>query len=186
MRRVPAALLILVALATPASAARWNVMPGKSRLGFAVTWSGQQLVATFKSWKAEIVFDPADLAHAKAVVVIDMASEDSGSAENDDALKGAEAFAVDRFGTARFETTAFTDKGGGNYVANGRLDLHGISKPLTLPFTLTFNGDTVHMAGKAVVMRTDFGLGASGEWAGETPVAHAVTITVDLTATKAR
>jgi hypothetical protein len=60
-----------------------------------------------------------------------------------------------------------------------------MTKIITLPFTLTFAGNTAHMVGKAVVSRIDFGIGTSGEWAGETPVAHTVSITVDLTATKA-
>ena len=60
-----------------------------------------------------------------------------------------------------------------------------MTKIIALPFTLTFAGNTAHMMGKAVVSRIDFGIGAGGEWAGETPVAHAVTIIIDLTATKA-
>ena len=39
------------------------------------------------------------------------------------------------------------------------------------------------MVGKAQVIRTDFDVG-SGEWAKPDPVAHEVTVNVDLTATK--
>ncbi|MBV9045523.1 MAG: YceI family protein [Alphaproteobacteria bacterium] len=171
---------------SPAVAAPvWNVDHAKSRLGFSVQWSNQPFDAVFKSWKADIAFDPKDLGHSKAVVTINLASEDSGSEDNDDGLKGAEGFATDTFPTAKFETTGFTSKGGSNYVATGRLNLHGLTKPITLPFTLTVNGNTAHMVGKAVVSRIDFGLG-QGEWAGDTPVGHAVTITVDLTATRAK
>ena len=60
------AVLALAALlaATPASAAHWNVDAAKSKLGFTVSWSGQPFNATFKSWKANFEFDPADLAHS--------------------------------------------------------------------------------------------------------------------------
>ncbi len=185
MRKLLTAFAALLLFAAPAAAANWNVDHAKSRLGFTVQWSGEAFVATFKSWKADIAFDPADLAHAKAVVTIDLGSEDSGSSDNDDGLKGAEGFAIGQFPTAKFETTGFTAKGGNNYVATGRLTLHGVAKPVTLPFTLTISGNTAHMVGKAQVLRTDFGLG-TGEWAGTTPVAHEVAITIDLTATKAR
>jgi polyisoprenoid-binding protein YceI len=185
MRRIAfAAAAFLLAIA-PASAAKWNVDHAKSRLGFSVIWSGEALNATFKSWKADIAFDPADLAHAKVVATIDVGSEDSGSPDNDDGLKGAEGFAIAQFPAAKFETTGFTSKGGNAYVATGRLTLHGVSKPITLPFTLTMSGSTAHIVGKAVVSRIDFGLGTGAEWSGDTPVAHAVTINVDLTATKA-
>ncbi|HEY0301801.1 MAG TPA: YceI family protein [Rhizomicrobium sp.] len=184
MRTVLAACAALLFAATPVWAAKWNVDHGKSRLGFTVLWSGEALNATFKTWKADIEFDPKDLAHARAVVTIDLGSEDSGSPDNDDGLKGPEGFSILQFPSAKFETTGFTAKGGNAYIAAGRLSLHGVVKPVTLPFTLTLNGNTAHLTGKAVVSRLDFGLG-TGEWAGETPVAHGVTITVDLTATKA-
>jgi polyisoprenoid-binding protein YceI len=184
MRRPLAGLCVLLLAAAPATAAEWTVDHAKSRLGFTVQWSGEPLVATFKSWTAKIAFDPANLAAAHASVSIALDSEDSGSTDNDDGLKGAEGFSVMQFPRAHFETTGFKATGGSGYIATGRLDLHGVTRPITLPFTLTIAGNTAHMVGKAEVSRLDFGLGTSGEWAGETPIAHAVTITVDLTATK--
>lgn len=169
----------------PASAAHWNVDHSKSRLGFSVQWSGQPFVATFKVWNAKIDFDPADLTRAKAMATVDLSSETSGLADNDDGLKGAEGFAVSLFPVARFETVSFAAKGANIYVATGRLSIHGVTRTITLPFTLSFAGDSVHMTGKTVVMRTDFGLG-QGEWASPATIAHEVTISIDLTARKTR
>jgi len=172
-------------LLTPASATQWNVDHTKSRVGFTVQWSGEPFVATFKSWNADINFDPADLAHAKVNVTIDVGSETSQLPDNDDGLKGPEGFAISQFPAARFETTGFTAAGNDRFVAAGRFTIHGVSRQITLPFTLTFAGSSVHMTGKTVVMRTDFGLG-HGEWASPATIGHEVAITVDLTATKAR
>jgi len=185
VKRALAALALALLAASPAAAARWNVDYAKSRLGFTVLWSGEAFNARFKSWNAAIDFDPAHVAAAHARVSIVLDSEDSGSADNDDGVKGAEGFSVTQFPAAVFETTGFKATGGNGYVATGTLNLHGMTKAITLPFTLTIAGNIAHMTGKAVVSRLDFGLGASGEWAGETPIAHAVTIMVDLTATKA-
>ncbi len=181
MRAFFAAVLLGCFAAPPACAATWTVDHAKSRLGFSVTWSGEAFNATFKSWQATIDFDPADLRHSRVVATIDLSSEASDSPDNDEGLKGSYGFAVAQFPAAKFETTGFTAKGGNAYVATGRLTLHGMTRPITLPFTLDITGNTAHMKGKAVAMRTDFGLG-QGEWAGETPIAHAVTIDVDLTA----
>jgi polyisoprenoid-binding protein YceI len=185
VKRALAVLAVALLAATPAAAAHWNVDYAKSRLGFTVQWSGEAFDATFKSWNAAIDFDPAHLAIAHARVSIVLDSEGSGSADNDDGLKGAEGFSVTQFPTATFETTGFKATGANAYIATGKLNLHGMTRAITLPFTLTIAGNTAHMTGKAVVSRLDFGLGASGEWAGETPIAHTVTISVDLTATKA-
>lgn len=181
---ISAALACAVVLALPAKAATWSVDNSKSHLGFSVLWAGQPFVAAFKTWKADIDFDPTDLAHAHVVVTIDLGSEVSAAPDNDDGLKGAEGFAVSQFPSARFETTQFTAKGGNNYVATGRLTLHGVTRPVTLPFSLAISGDKAHMVGKTVVLRTDFGLG-HGEWASPATIAYEVSITVDLMATKA-
>src|SRR6202000_2324842 len=107
----------------PACAASWNVDSAKSRLGFTVQWGGQPFVATFKSWKANIDFDPADPAHAHVLATIDIAREGSNTPENDDGLKGPEGFQTSRFPTATFEATGFAPQGPGHYVANGNLTI---------------------------------------------------------------
>lgn len=185
MKRVLLLGIMLFASATPAFAAQhWTVNAAKSKLGFTVNWSGQPFTGTFRSWKADIDFDPADLAHSHANITIDIGSETSGDAQTDDGIKGAEGFAISQFPTATFRTTAFTHKTGNQYVAAGQLTIKGVSRAITLPFTLTLAGNTAHVVGRAQVIRTDFGVG-SGEWAKPDPVATQVTVNVDLTATKA-
>ena len=186
MNRALAAGAVLLAFAsTPASAAHWNVDYAKSRLGFAVQWSNEPFVAVFKSWKADIEFDPTDLAHARAVVTIDLNSEASDSPDNDDGLKGAMGFQVSQFPQARFETVKFSHVDANNYIALGKLTIRGMSKMVTLRFTLNSKGNATQMLGKAITYRTDYGLG-QGEWADEKIIAHLVTVNIDLTANKAR
>ncbi|MGB8366468.1 MAG: YceI family protein [Rhizomicrobium sp.] len=177
------AFLAATLTAVPGTAAHWNVDTAKSRLGFTVQWSKEPFSAAFKSWKADIDFDPADLAHAHAAVTIDLASEASDEPDFDDGLKGAQGFQVSRYPTARFVTSGFTHKTGDNYVATGRLSIRGVTKDVTLPFTLTLEGSHAHVKGTAIVVRTDFGVGA-GMWSAPFPVAHEVTVTIDLYATR--
>jgi polyisoprenoid-binding protein YceI len=167
------------AFAAPSTSTHWTVDTARSKLGFTTTWSKQPFSASFKNWQASIDFDPADLAHAKADVTIDITSEASDQSELDDAVKGAQGFAASKFPTAHFVTTGFRSKGGNAYVASGTLTLHGMSKPVVMPFNLTITGKTAHMTGTAALLRTDFGVGG----ATTDPVAHEVTVTVDLTAT---
>jgi polyisoprenoid-binding protein YceI len=164
-------------------AAHWTVDYTKSRLGFTAQWSGEPFSGEFKRWNADIDFDPADLAHARVAVTIDLASEASDEPDFDSGLKGAEGFETLRFPTARFVSKSFTAKAANTYVAAATLAIRGISRDIALPFTLTISGHTAHMAGTAHVIRTDFGVG-QGAWAAPTPVAHDVAVTVDLAATK--
>lgn len=174
---------VLALAVTSASAAHWTVDRSKSTLGFTVSWSGEPFSGSFKTWTADIDFDPADLAHSKASVTIDVTSEISSESEMDDGLKGAQGFQVVQFPKAQFATDNITHKSGNDYVTNGHLTLRGINKPVVLPFKLTINGNTAHMQGTAQVVRTDFGVG-QGQWASGDPVAQQVKVTVDLTATR--
>lgn len=173
----------LALLSTPALAAHWNVDYGKSRLGFQVNWGGTPFVATFKSWKADIDFDPADLARAHTQVTIDIASEASSDAETDGGVKGDQGFAASQFPTARFQANTFRHTAGNQYVASGTLSIKGMSRPISLPFVLSLSGNTARVVGKAQLLRTDFKVG-TGEWEKADPVAHEVTVNVDLVATK--
>ncbi len=183
MNRFFASVAVLFLLIAPATAATWTVDHAKSRLGFSVQWSGETFAATFRSWKADIAFDPADLAHAKVVATIDLASETSDSPDNDDGLKGPQGFATGQFPAAKFETTGFTSKGGNAYVATGRLTLHGITRPVTLPFTLTIAGNSATMKGTATVDRLVYEIGTDSDATG-TFVGKDIGISVELVATK--
>ena len=179
----PAGLLLTLAL--PASAAHWTVDRAKSRLGFSVMWDRELFSGTFEKWNADIDFDPDDLAHSHVAVAIDLASEHSNEAQFDEGLKGALGFQTSKFPDGRFKTTRITRKDATHYVAEGMLTLRGITKPVTLPFTLTAAGGVAHMHGEAAVMRTDFGIGR-GPWAEPKPVARTVTVSVDLTASESK
>lgn len=165
-----------------AYAAHWTV-ESQSKLGFSVVWSAEPLTGAFKQWKADIEFDPADLAHSRVVATIETGSVVTDYPDGDDGLKGALGFASDRFPTAKYETTAFRQMPDGSFMADGRLTIRGISRPLALPFKLSIQGNRAHMTGKTTLLRTDYGVG-QGEWAAPQPVAHQVTVTIDLIATK--
>jgi len=167
----------------PAQAAHWNVDYAKSKLGFSVMWSNEPFSAAFRSWRADIDFDPEALRQAHASVSIDLASETSDEADFDDGLKGAQGFQTSQFPQAIFVTRSFERRQGNSYLATGDLTIKGVTRPITLPFTLTFSGNSVHMKGSAQVVRTDYGVGL-GIWTAPSPVAHDVTVTIDLTATR--
>lgn len=183
MKRLFAAAAFLALTAAPALGAHWTVDAAKSELSFTVAWSNEPFVGVFHRWKADINFDPADLAHSHVAATIYLASEASDSHDNDDGLKGAYGFAVDKFPTARFETTKLERLADGSYMADGNLTIRGVTQPVRMPFKLAFNGNQVRMTGTTVLDRTAYGVGQA-EWAAPAPVAHAVTVRVDLTATK--
>jgi polyisoprenoid-binding protein YceI len=182
-----AAAIMLVSPA--AQAAQWKVDAARSTLGFVVTWDREPFRASFTRWTAAIDFDPADLAHAKADVTIDVASYASEDPENDKYRVGPNGLDVRRFAQARFVSKSFREVSPGRYEATADLTLHGITKEVKLPFALAINGNSAHMTGELTLSRVDFGVGTGAtwgiDWSSERTVSHAVKVTVDLVATKA-
>lgn len=181
---IPALLLISgLALAFPAAATEWSVDPAKSELGFTATQSGNTFEGHFKSWHGEIEFDPANLPLSRVKVLIDMGSATTADRQRDASLPGSDWFDAKKFPQATFEAANFTSKGGNKYEAVGTLEIRGIKKNVTLPFTLDVAGDDAHAVGKLDVVRTEYGVG-QGEWIDGSVVGLKVSITFDLAAKK--
>ena len=94
-----------------------------------------------------------------------------------------EWFDAAHFAQATFEATGFKSKGGNDYETAGTLTLRGVSKDVTLPFTLTVDGDEAHAVGSTKLVRSDFGVG-QGSWSDGQTVGLDVAVNVDLVATK--
>lgn len=161
-----------------AAGGNWQVQEGS--LAFRLRQMGAEVEGRFAGWTAEIAFDetPVEGKNGSVTVQIDLASLALGSVS--DQAKGPEFLDVAAHPTATF--TADIRPEGAGYVAEGRLDLHGQSRPLTLPFTLDLQGDTARMTGTATLDRRDFGIGAG--YADEETVGFAVTLQVALTAVR--
>ena len=114
-------------------------------------------------------------------VTVDMASVTTNNAETQAELPGEDWFSAATNPTATFSATRFRHVSGNRYQASGTLSLRGLSRPLTLPFTLTISGDLATMTGSATIDRTVFGIGR-GEWAGTTDLPAPVSISVAIKA----
>lgn len=178
--------LLLGLTAAPALAAPsvWTVDPGASRLAFQGAVNGTPFTGVFRRWNAQIAFDPKALAASSVAVSVDLASAASGDADRDQTMPTADWFWVAKFARASFVSHAFRDLGGGRYVATGDLTLRGVTRPISLPFTLAIAGDKAVMKGSAVIDRTAFGVG-QGQWKSGDVVATKVTVNVDVTARRA-
>ena len=186
--RIAAASVLVAALlgaAAPASAAaKWVVDKAASQLGFTGSSHGSSFDGAFRRWDADIQFDPKALDASKAVVTVDLASAISGDDERDDKMPTSDWFDVARFAQATFTTRSIKAVGEGRYTATGDLNLHGVSKPIELPFSLTITGDQAMMTGEVSLNRLDFGIGQANYGSGD-EVALDVVVKVRLSAHRA-
>ncbi len=159
----------------------WIVDKAASRIRFKSAFSGMAFEGGFGRWDAQINFDPKNLAGSKATVSVDVASATTGDKDRDETLPSGDWFNAPKFPRATFVTTAIKSLGGDRYQAQGNLTLKGVTKPVTLPFTLTIQGDTARMNGQATLNRSQFGVG-QGQFAGADTVPYEVTVTVAVVA----
>ena len=158
----------------------WIVQKGSS-LAFTATWSSSAIKGQFKFWTADILFSPEALDRSKLTVSIDMESVSTGDDQRDQSLPSGDFFDTAEHPKATFTAAKFRKTGEGKFVADGALNLRGVKKPLSLPFTLKIDGDTATARGATALDRTAFGVG-QGEWASTSEIAAKVEVSFQLIA----
>ncbi|HEV7122136.1 MAG TPA: YceI family protein [Rhodanobacter sp.] len=177
MKRL-AILLLAFALPGFVLATDYSVQPTTSRLGFSAVFQGESFDGHFSQWTAAIRYDPANLASSTFDVKVAPASVQTGDSDRDSALPGKYFFDVAQFPEAHFVTTGFR-RNGSQVIAEGKLTLRGVTKPVSLNVTFKphAGGATLDVAG--TVKRLDFGVG-SGEYADTSVIGADVRITAHL------
>lgn len=153
----------------------WTVESGS--LTFAVRQMGAEVQGSLPAWTADITFDEAT-GTGQVTVAIDTTQMTLGAVT--DQARGADFFDVGSHPSATFR--AGIAPAGAGHEARGTLTLRGIEQPVTLPFTLTIDGDRARVSGQTVLDRRDFGFGKS--YSDESQIGFAVTVSVALEARK--
>lgn len=160
----------------------WLVDQDKSRVTFTFDFGKEPVTVEIGSWRANIAFDPENLADSSVAVIFDMSSVAPSKSQVSPArLQGEEGFAIDTFGDAEFETTTIEAKGEDRYQANGTLTIKGTSRPVSLPFTLEVAEGVGRAKGTLKVDPVDYDVGV-GKNSAESWLGREVTISVDVTA----
>lgn len=162
----------------------WIVDKAASSLRFTSSMAGESFAGAFRRWDADIRFDPANLAASSVTATVDVGSGATGNPDRDQALPTDTFLDAPAFPRATFVARHFTSLGAGRYQADGVLTLRGVSKPLSLPFTLAIQGGQAKMAGQVAINRLAFGVG-QGEFKATTAIPAAVTVSVAITARRA-
>jgi len=97
-------------------------------------------------------------------VVIDMNSTWSDDEKLTTHLKTADFFDVEKFPESKFDVTAVTKESDSNYTIAGNFTLHGVTKNISFPATVSQDGETLKIDAKFDINRKDFGI----EYAGKT------------------
>lgn len=99
------------------------------------------LSGRFDKFSGAFDYDEKNPAAASVKVEIDTASIDTNHAERDKHLRSEEFLNVDKFPSARFESTAFKEQADGTATLEGKLTLHGVTRPISIAVEHIGHGD---------------------------------------------
>ena len=160
MRHALAAALLTSLLGAAAAAEPFALDPARTRLGFHADTIVVGVDGTFSKYKAELSADPQTLGNARASLTIEAASVASGYDMRDDHIRSRDLLDVKRYPRITF-TSQRVERKGDQLLVTGALQLHGVRKTLTIPFTATRGkvpGEW-ELRGSATIDRRDFHVG---------------------------
>ncbi len=163
--------------APAAQEGNWAMSEGT--LGLTMTQMGSAVSGSFTTFTPVITYDEATRT-GDVTVTIPIASLQLGSVT--DQAMSADFFNESAFPEAVFKAAITPAEGEDTtqHIAEGTLTLKGMELPLTLPFTLTIEGDEAKMSGTTTLNRRDYNIGES--YQDEATVAYAVDVAIELTA----
>jgi polyisoprenoid-binding protein YceI len=134
--------------------------------GYNIEFSSSDAGGIFKTFKGAIIFDEQNPAASKFDVSIDVASINTGNGLQNKHAKSDEWFDAARYPQIRFTSRTFARTGTG-YQVTGDLQVHGVTKSATIPFTFRETAAGGIFTGSFTVNRNDFNLGKPGGDVGE-------------------
>ncbi len=150
------------AIAAPARA--YQIDLAHSELLFQVRHLLSKVRGRFGDFTGTIDFDAAQPERSSVTLTIRAASIDTSQPDRDAHLRSEDFFAVDRFPTLTFASTAITARGEGRYEVAGDLTIRGVTKAIVLPVAYLgaakdpWGNEKLAFEAEIVLNRKDFGL----------------------------
>lgn len=156
-----------------------------SYIGFKIRHFGITDVAgSFREFSGTINYDPKNISKSSVDFTAKVTSIDTGVAPRDNHLRSADFFEVEKYPDLTFKTTKVESKGK-KLIVYGDLTLKGVTKAVTIPFTV--NGIIKDARGnmkmgisaETVINRQDYGV----KWQNKLPdgtLALSDTVKIDL------
>lgn len=121
-----------------------------------------RITGKFNTFSIDIDLIDNDITRSRIKAVIQISSINTGIPARDEDLKTADFFDTEKYPQITFVSDRI-EKTESGYIATGQFQMHGVTKTIQLPFTLTGkHSDTViGFRSRTSIKRTDFGVGTS-------------------------
>lgn len=164
MRKTLLAALILTGAGFPTQAASYKIDESHSTVMFKVRHLLGKVSGRFDKFEGTFEYDPANLATLKTKAEIQAASINTNVAKRDEHLRSADFFDTAKYPTLSFVSTKVTDIKGSKAKLQGKLTIHGVTKPVTLDIESLgaakdpWGNERAALSASTMINRTDYGL----------------------------
>lgn len=171
MRKLPLMFLLVClffvsaqVLAVPPT--KFSVDVNHSTVGFTIPiLNGVSSVrGKFTEFAVDVDYDEADITKSTVTAKIKAASIDTGVEGRDKHLRNPDFFDVEKYPEITFQSTRIVKKGKG-FVAIGNFTMHGVTKEISIPFTVngkfvnpTNQATLIGFTGNVSINRRDYGI----------------------------
>jgi len=182
---LPVLLFAVTVVAQVSTGRPYPIDTSHSTVGFSVPILGglSQVTGKFNDYAVTLNVDEKDITKSSVSVVIKATSIDTGIERRDNHLRTADFFDVEKYPEITFKSER-VEKKGKEFIAHGPLTMHGVSKEIALPFSVTGtfknptnNKMTVGYSAKMILNRRDFGINYSRQ---DSPTFIGDNITVEI------
>ena len=149
----------------PIPGGEYKIDPAHSVIGFAIRHYEISLVrGRFKNFTGSIRYDEADVSKSSVEFAAKIESIDTGVDARNAHLRTADFFDATKHPEMTFKSTSVERKDGDQYVLHGDFTLKGVTKQISLPFTITgaikdAQGNTrFGVAAQTKIDRRDYGI----------------------------
>ena len=155
-----------VAAAQTSSARQYPIDVNHSTVGFSVPIMNglSKVTGKFTDFSVTLINDEKDIRKSTVSVMIKTASINTGITARDNHLRTADFFDAEKYPEITFKSSSIVKKGK-QLIAVGQFTMHGVSKEISLPFTIlgptkNATGDKMNLgyATRITLNRRDFAI----------------------------
>ncbi len=149
---------------TAAAGQKYSITPQNSKIEFIGSKVTGSHNGSFQKFNGQIDHVENDPTKGRVNITIDMSSVNTDTAKLTEHLKTPDFFDVAKFPQAQFVSTEIKAGGekGASHTITGNLTLHGVTKAISFPATITVTPDTATVDSNFAINRKDFGVNFAG------------------------
>lgn len=166
-----AGALVLFSAFTITSTMNWKVSENHS-----VKFTGTEVEGVFNTLKGDVTLDQSDLEASKLSFTIDVNSINTGNGMKNKHAVSDKWFDAEKYPNITFKSSKIF-KDGDQLKVKGTMEIHGISKEMTIPFSFSNN----EIKAKFSVQRLDFKVGTMEGMSKKVSDKISLDVTIPLT-----